>query len=129
MTDANFDTSSYRQFAEGYFLTREAMKWFWKHYAPFAASRNLPTASPLQATADQLRGLPLALIITAECDVLRDEGEAYARHLSAAGVTVTATRYHGMIHDFVMLNAVTEADATRRAIAQANSALRNIFGW
>lgn len=127
VTDADFDTPSYRQFAEGYFLTREAMKWFWNHYAPDAASRKQPTASPLRASADQLRGLPPALVITGECDVLRDEGEAYARKLTEAGVPVTATRYPGIIHDFVMLNAVTDTAAARGAIAQANNTLWKVF--
>jgi acetyl esterase len=127
VTDADFDTPSYRQFAEGYFLTREAMKWFWNHYAPDVASRNQPTASPLRASADQFRGLPPALVITGECDVLRDEGEAYARKLTEAGVPVTATRYPGIIHDFVMLNAVTDTAAARGAIAQANNTLWKVF--
>lgn len=124
VTDANFDTVSYHQFEEGYFLTREAMKWFWNHYAPEEADREKITASPLRASVDQLRGLPPALVITGEADVLRDEGEAYARKLIAAGVPVTATRYLGIIHDFVMLNVVTETSAARAAIAQANDLLR-----
>ena len=127
VTDTNFDTPSYQQFAEGYFLTREAMKWFWNHYAPDAASRNQPIASPLRASTDQLRGLPPALVVTGECDVLRDEGEAYARKLHDAGVPVTVTRYPGIIHDFVMLNAVTDTIAARGAIAQANESLRKVF--
>jgi acetyl esterase len=127
VTDASFDTPSYHQFAEGYFLTREAMKWFWNHYAPDLASRNQPMAAPLRASTEQLRGLPPALVITGECDVLRDEGEAYARKLDDAGVTVTMTRYPGIIHDFVMLNAITDTAATRDAIAQANKSLRKVF--
>jgi acetyl esterase len=127
VTDANFDTGSYQQFAEGYFLSREAMKWFWNHYAPDVAARAQITASPLHATVEQLRGLPPALVITAECDVLRDEGEAYARKLIAAGVRVTATRYLGTIHDFVMLNGITDTPAPRGAIAQANDVLRKLF--
>ena len=127
VTDADFDTPSYQQFAEGYFLTREAMKWFWDHYAPDVAIRTQSTASPLRATIDQLRGLPPALVINGECDVLRDEGEAYARKLIQAGVHVTALRYMGTIHDFVMLNAITDTPAARGAIAQANDALRKVF--
>lgn len=127
VTDANFDTGSYKQFAEGWFLTREAMKWFWNHYTEDKAARAQITASPLRATAEQLRGLPPALVITAECDVLRDEGEAYARKLMAAGVRVTAARYLGTIHDFVMLNALAETPAARGAIAQACAALRKLF--
>jgi acetyl esterase len=124
VTDANFDTGSYQQFAEGWFLTRDAMKWFWDHYAPDVAVRAQPTASPLRATVEQLRGLPPALMITAECDVLRDEGEAYARKLMAAGVRVTATRYLGTLHDFVMLNALADTPAARGAVAQGGEALR-----
>ena len=127
VTDAGFDTPSYEQFAEGYFLTRDGMKWFWDQYAPDASVRHEPTASPLQASVDELRGLPSALIIVDECDVLRDEGEAYARKLIEAGVQVTATRYLGITHDFVMLNAITDTPAARGAIAQACDALRQAF--
>ncbi len=127
VTDANFDTPSYREFATGYFLTREGMKWFWDNYAPDARVREEPTASPLRAGLEQLRGLPPALVITGECDVLRDEGEAYARRLVQASVTVTATRYLGTIHDFVMLNPITESPAPRAAIAQACETLREAF--
>ena len=128
VTDANFDTGSYKQFAAGYFLTREAMKWFWENYLPDVAARKQALACPLQASPEQLRGLPPALIITGECDVLRDEGEAYARKLIQAGVTVTAARYLAIIHDFVMLDVVTQTPAARGAIAQANSALRRALG-
>ncbi|MCL5280942.1 MAG: alpha/beta hydrolase [Planctomycetes bacterium] len=124
VTETGFDTPSYDQFAEGYFLTREAMKWFWNQYAPDPAARSEPTASPLQASVDQLHGLPPALLIFGECDVLRDEGEAYARKLIEAGVPVTAARYLGITHDFVMLNALANTPAARDAIAQANHLLR-----
>jgi acetyl esterase len=127
VTEAGFDTPSYDQFAEGYFLTREAMKWFWDQYAPDPGVRSEPTASPLCASVDQLQGLPPALVITGECDVLRDEGEAYARKLIEAGVHVTALRCLGIIHDFVMLNAITDTPAPRAAIAHANEMLRRIF--
>jgi acetyl esterase len=127
VTDARFDTKSYDQFADGYFLSREAMKWFWGHYAQNTATRDKPTASPLRATAEELRNLPPTLIITAECDVLRDEGEAYAAKLQEAGVPVIATRYPGMIHDFVMLNALSTTAGTRGAINEANEALRAAF--
>jgi acetyl esterase/lipase len=126
-TDANFDTPSYKEFAEGHFLTREAMKWFWNHYAPDVSVRELPTAAPLRASVEQLRGLPPALIITGECDPLRDEGEAYAHKLMEAGVKVVATRYLGTIHAFVFLNAISETPGARAAIGQANDTLRNIF--
>jgi acetyl esterase len=124
---ARFDTISYDQFAHGHFLTREAMKWFWNHYAQNTATRDKLTASPLRATAEELRGLPPALIITAECDVLRDEGEAYAVKLKEAGVPVIVTRYPGMIHDFVMLNALSATPGARAAINEANEALRAAF--
>jgi acetyl esterase len=128
MTDAAFDTPSYTQFAEGPWLTREAMEWFWDSYAPDAATRREPTASPLQASLEQLQGLPAALIITVECDVLRDEGEAYAHRLLEAGVPVTATRYLGAIHDFVLLNPMAHSLPTRAAITQATTALRIVLG-
>jgi len=124
VTDAGFDTESYACFADGPWLTRAAMEWAWNAYLPDVAARKEPAASPLQAPLDELRGLPDALVITAESDVLRDEGEAYARKLAEAGVRVTSTRYNGTIHDFVMLNALADTPAARGAIAQATSALR-----
>ncbi|SRR5579883_397394 len=128
VTDARFDTASYEQFAEGPWLTRRAMQWFWDNYAPDRAVRHQPTASPLRAPLAQLEGLPPALIITDECDVLRDEGEAYAYRLLAAGVPVTATRYLGAIHDFVLLNPISQSLPTRAALAQATATLRAAFG-
>jgi len=124
VTDASFDTGSYHQFAEGYFLRRDAMQWFWDQYTTDEHQRAEITASPLRATTDQLTGLPKALVITGEADVLRDEGEAYGRKLRAAGVDVTATRYEGIIHDFVMLNALRETNAAQNAITQATTYLR-----
>ncbi|MBB3309299.1 acetyl esterase [Rhizobium sp. BK196] len=124
VTDANFDTGSYNQFANGPWLTKEAMKWFWNAYLPDEAKRKEPTASPLQASLEQLNGLPPALVIVDENDVLRDEGEAYARKLSQAGVKVTSIRYNGTIHDFVLLNAIAETPAVRSAISVANDTLR-----
>ncbi|GLZ48868.1 esterase [Actinomycetospora sp. NBRC 106375] len=119
VTDAAFDTGSYAQFATGYFLQREGMRWFWDQYTTDEDQRREITVSPLRASTEQLAGLPETLVITAEADVLRDEGEAYAAHLRAAGVAVTATRYLGVIHDFVMLNALRETHAADTAIAQA----------
>ena len=119
VTDASFDTHSYHEFAEGYFLRRDAMQWFWDQYTPGEAERNEVTASPLRATNQQLAGLPPALVITAEADVLRDEGEAYASRLREAGVPVTAIRYQGIIHDFVMLNPLRRTLAATAAIGQA----------
>ncbi len=99
------------------------MIWFWDAYAPDKSVRQQITATPLNATLEELKGLPEALVITAENDVLRDEGEAYAKKLNAAGVTVTATRYIGTIHDFVMLNPITNTPAPRAAIKQATDAI------
>jgi acetyl esterase len=128
VTDAGFDTASYARFADGPWLTKRAMEWFWDAYLPDAAACKQPTATPLNASLDQLAGLPEALVITVENDVLRDEGEAYARKLSNAGVRVTSTRYNGTIHDFVMLNALADTPATRGAIAQAIFALKTTLG-
>lgn len=125
VTDANFDTGSYHQFATGYFLRRDAMQWFWDQYTTDPAQRAEITASPLRATVEQLKGLPQALVITGEADVLRDEGEAYANKLREAGVPVTAVRYQGIIHDFVMLNALRSTHAAQAAIAQATAFLRD----
>jgi acetyl esterase len=127
VTDASFDTESYQQFATGYFLRRDAMMWFWDQYTSDPNERNEMTASPLRATIEQLRGLPPALIITAEADVLRDEGEAYANRLREAGVHVTAVRFQGIIHDFVMLNALANTASARGAIALATDWLRKGF--
>ncbi len=127
VTDAAFDTASYHQFAEGYHLRRDAMMWFWEQYTRHPSERNEITASPLRASVAQLQGLPAALIITAEADVLRDEGEAYANKLRQAGVRVTAVRFQGTIHDFVMLNALAHSAATRGAIALATAWLREGF--
>lgn len=123
VTDAAFDTGSYHQFAEGYFLRRDGMQWFWDQYTTSETERAQITASPLRATTEQLTGLPPALVITGEADVLRDEGEAYAGKLRAAGVPVTATRYQGIIHDFVMLNALRGTHAAQAAITQATTTL------
>ncbi|KPC33103.1 Lipase [Pseudomonas syringae pv. cilantro] len=124
VTDANFDTGSYDQYAEGHFLTRNMMKWFWDNYTTDAAQRNEIYASPLRATTEQLKGLPPALVQTASADVLRDEGEAYARKLDQAGVPVTAVRYNGMIHDYGLLNVVSQVPAVRSAILQASQELK-----
>lgn len=124
VTDASFDTASYEEFAEGYFLTLEGMKWFWDQYTTDAAERAEITASPLRATIEQLAGLPQALVITGEADVLRDEGEAYAAKLRRAGVPVTAVRYQGIVHDFVMVNSMHDTHAAKSAIAQAVAFLK-----
>ena len=127
VTDANFNTQSYQQYATDLWLSREAMKWFWDNYLPDEGARKQPTASPLQASIGQLKGLPPALVIVDENDVLRDEGEAYAHKLIKAGVSVTVVRYLGAIHDFAMLNALANTPAARSAIALVNDNLRKAF--
>jgi acetyl esterase len=127
VTDARFDTASYSEFAEGYSLRRDSMMWFWDQYLPHPGDRHQITASPLRANLTQLSGLPTALIVTAEADVLRDEGEAYAGKLREAGVRVTAVRYQGIIHDFMMLNALATTAAAQSALALASGWLRG--GW
>ncbi|MEC0206434.1 alpha/beta hydrolase [Paenibacillus lautus] len=124
VTDASFDNDSYIQFAEGYFLRRDAMQWFWDQYTTDPEQRKEIYASPLQATTEQLAGLPEALVITGEADVLRDEGEAYANKLREAGVRVTAVRFQGIIHDFVMLNDLADTAAARGALLLANAWIR-----
>ncbi|NMN99010.1 alpha/beta hydrolase [Antrihabitans stalactiti] len=123
VTNANFDTGSYHQFAEHYFLARDGMKWFWDQYTDNDAQREEIYASPLRASVDQLAGLPPALVITAEADVLRDEGEAYAAKLRAAGVPVTQVRFGGVIHDFMMLNALRSTHGASAAIKLAQETL------
>ncbi|SIS07136.1 Acetyl esterase/lipase [Aquipseudomonas alcaligenes] len=124
VTDANLETASYNQFAQGHFLTKPLMKWFWDNYTTDPKQRAERFASPLQATTEQLKGLPPALVQTAEFDVLRDEGEAYARKLDAAGVTVTAVRYNGMIHDYGLLNPLAHIPAVQAALRQAGTELK-----
>jgi acetyl esterase len=124
VTDANFDTGSYHQFATGYWLRRDAMQWFWDQYTTDPAQRAEITASPLRATPDELADLPQALVIVGEADVLRDEGEAYAANLRAAGVPVTAVRFQGIIHDFVMVNALRDTHAAKAATAMGGAFLR-----
>jgi acetyl esterase/lipase len=125
VTDAAMDTGSYEQFAEGYFLMAKGMAWFWDAYLPDTERRSEPFASPLRASDDQLAGLPPAFVAVDEADVLRDEGEAYAARLRAAGVPVTTVRYNGITHDFMMLNPLSDTRATRAAVAQAISILRD----
>ncbi|WP_157179658.1 alpha/beta hydrolase [Rhizobium sp. CF142] len=123
-TDASVDTGSYHEYGEQRFLARAFMKYGWDLYAPDAKTRDNPYVSPLRASIDQLKGLPPALVITAENDPLRDEGEAYARKLKEAGVTVAAARYNGTIHDFVLLNAIRNVPSTEAAIEQISDNLR-----
>lgn len=128
VTDAGQDTPSYREFADGPHLTAKAMAWFWDAYLPEKDKRDEITASPLRASLDDLAGLPEAFVLVDECDVLRDEGEAYARKLTAAGVRTTSARYNGTIHDFMMLNPLRGTAATTAAIEQAIHVLRKALG-
>ncbi len=127
VTNANFNSTSYLTYQKGYYLTRDLMKWFWDNYAPDKTIRNEPIVSPLQASIEQLRGLPPALIINGEFDVLRSEGEAYAHKLIQAGVPVTATVYLGTTHDFVMLNVLADTPAAVGAISQASDILKKVL--
>ncbi|MGN9844626.1 alpha/beta hydrolase [Nonomuraea sp. H19] len=124
VTDAAQDTASYREFADGPHLTAKAMAWFWDAYTTDPAQRAEITASPLRATLDDLKGLPPAFVIVDENDVLRDEGEAYARKLTAVGVPTTSVRYNGTLHDFMMLNPLRDTHAARAATAQAIEVLK-----
>lgn len=116
VTNARFDTESYRKFGSDYYLYRAGMIWFWNQYTMSEKERSEITASPLRASREQLKGLPPAMILNGEADVLQDEGEAYARKLRAAGVDVTAVRFQAMIHDFVMLHALDQSKACRAAM-------------
>ena len=123
-TNAGVDTESYREYGTGRFLTRAFMKYGWDLYAPDEKTRNNPYASPLRASSEELKGLPPAIVITAENDPLRDEGEAYAHKLQDAGVPTTAVRYNGMIHDFVAINALRHIKEVQAAIRQASEGIR-----
>ncbi len=127
VTDANFDTPSYHEFASGYLLDRDTMEMFWDNYLPDAKARQEPTASPLQASVDQLKGLPPALVITAEHDVLRDEGEAYAHKLMEAGVPTRGIQYMGMIHGFLANGELANTPASREAIDLTGDTLQRAF--
>ncbi len=116
VTDARFDTESYFQFAQDYYLYRQGMMWFWDQYIEAGPRRDQITVSPLRADAEQLKGFPDTMILNGEADVLRSEGEAFARKLREAGVNVTAVRFQGIIHDFVMLNALDQTAACRAAM-------------
>jgi acetyl esterase len=124
IVDANFETESYKQFGEKRFLTTPLMKWMYDLYTTDPQQRKEIHASPLQATVEQLKGLPPALIQVAESDILRDEGEAYGRKLDEAGVKVTTVRYNGMIHDFGLLNGLAEEPGTRSLFTQAAAELK-----
>jgi len=127
VTDATMSTSSYTEFAEGPWLTRKAMAWFWDQYLPDVSKRADIHVSPINASTEQLKGLPQTLLIVDENDVLRDEGEAFGRKLGAAGVTVTSIRYNGTIHDFMLLNPIARTPAVRGAVDQASAYLRKVL--
>jgi acetyl esterase len=127
VTDASMSTKSYEEFAQGPWLTHDSMRWFWDQYLPDASKRDDIHVSPINATHDDLVGLPRALLIVDENDVLRDEGEEYARRLTEAGVSTTSVRYNGTIHDFVMLNALAKTPAVRGAVDQACTYIRAAF--
>jgi acetyl esterase len=128
IVDADFETGSYQQFGQDRFLTTPLMKWMYDMYTISAKERKEIYASPLQASIEQLQGLPPALIQVAENDVLRDEGEAYGRRLDEAGVPVTTIRYGGVIHDFGMLNAMANLPATKSLIRHAAAELKHYLG-
>jgi len=127
VTDASMSTGSYKQFSEGPWLTKRAMEWFWDQYLPDVSQRADIHVSPINASLQQLKGLPQTLLLVDENDVLRDEGEAYGRKLAAAGVPVTSLRYNGTIHDFMMLNPIANTPAVRAAIDQASDYLCKVF--
>ncbi|MFJ6630389.1 alpha/beta hydrolase [Streptomyces sp. NPDC091376] len=127
VTDAAQDTDSYREFADGPFLTAKGMAWFWDCYTTDPAQRAEVTASPLRARLDELEGLPPALVIVDENDVLRDEGEAYARKLTQAGVPTASIRCNGILHDFMMLNPLRSTQATTAAVVLAVHTLRTVL--
>lgn len=127
VTDAAMDTASYAEFAEGPYITAKMMEWFWDSYIEDVEHRAEVTASPNRASVDQLHGLPPAFLLVDEADVLRDEGEAYAAKLRAADVPITTVRFEGVIHDFMMLNLLTDTSSTRAAVALAVHALRRAF--
>jgi len=124
VTNADFDTDSYDEFAEGHFLTRNMMKWFWESYTTNPREREDVYASPLGASIERLQGVAPAIIQTAELDVLRDEGEAYARKLDQAGVDVTSTRYNGLIHEYGLLNPISEVPGVRSALLHVSAELK-----
>lgn len=128
IVDADFETDSYKEFGEKRFLTTPLMKWMYDMYIPDPEKRKDIHASPLQATIEQLKGLPPALVITGESDVLRDEGEAYGRKLDEAGVPVTTVRYNGMIHDFGLLNGLAHLPQVRSLFEQCGAELKKYLG-
>lgn len=127
VTSADMDTKSYDDFKDGPWLTKKAMEWFWDTYQPNKKLRNDPYISPLNAEIDDLKGLPPALIVTDENDVLRDEGEAYARKLDLAGVDVLNVRVNGTFHDFLMLNGLADTPQAKDTLEMACTILKKVL--
>lgn len=125
VANADFDTPSYLQFAEGYYLTRDGMQWFWDAYTTDPDQRAEKYAAPLQTSVEDLTGLPTTLVITDEGAVLRDEGEQYADKLREAGVDVTSVRVAGMVHDFLLLDSLRDTKAANVARSLAVDFLRD----
>jgi acetyl esterase len=128
ITDCDFNTGSYRDFESGLNLDLRTMRWFWNHYLPDAEMRAQPLASPVRATRDELKHLPPALVITAECDVLRDEGETFARKLADAGVPTSAVRFGGVLHGFMVIDQLANERQALSAMALLATQLRHAFG-
>jgi acetyl esterase len=124
VTNADFNTGSYKAYETGRFLTKNMMVWFWNSYAPDVKTRKEKYASPLMASLEELKGLPNAIVQTAENDVLRDEGEAYARKMDQAGVKVTAIRFNGMIHDWGLLNPLSQVPGSKSSMVEAAAELK-----
>ncbi len=127
VTNADMDTESYNDFADGPWLTKKAMEWFWNAYEPDKEKRNNPYISPLKADEQDLKNMPHTLIITDENDVLRDEGEEYARKLDRAGVNVMNVRINGTCHDFIVLNALADTAPVKAAFLLTCAKLKYIF--
>lgn len=125
VTNACFDTPTYRQFATGYYLYRAEMKWFWNQYTRCESDRNQITASPLRASINDLKNFPETMIICGQADVLRSEGEAFGEKLLMADVSVTTIQVQGIIHDFVMLNSLNNTNACRIAMDASTAWINN----
>jgi acetyl esterase/lipase len=128
IVDANFETESYKKFGQDRFLTTTLMKWMYNMYIKDPEQRRSIYASPLQASTEQLRGLPPTLIQVAENDVLRDEGEAFGRKLDEAGVPVTTVRYNGVIHDFGLLNGLADLPTANSLFVHGAAELKRHLG-
>lgn len=128
VTNNDFETESYNRYATLGFLTKNMMKWFWDNYTTRKEHRDEIYASPLKAPLSKLKGLPPTLVQVAENDVLRDEGEAYARNMDEAGVPVTLVRVQGMVHDYGLLNPIATIPSVQSALRYAAEELKNAIG-